>query len=330
MQVAFEFDTTAQMRTIHKICNKQSESRHYRQAVVAGKRQQASWRLLPQVHACLHASGLPANAKDAKRTDRSSQIMILFFDHLAGIATSAALSCTAARNGGSALRSPHVNLHLLVTALHAGLQRSLCPCRRTAQLVASAQLGMRAHCVQRPCVKPCPCYGRHTGKLPVTSARIKSCRINGRLRASPPLVCCQQVATQTAEDSIRGQEGTLIALLELLSFNSSLEVKTSKNCTWSARALSNVHSIVLPWRRPSDLARVSAPEGAPPVVILPGFGNCTSDYTAPFGLQEEGIAHFLQVHDFHTIASNDQHVPFSWVMPFQLAAKRIQRVCCGH
>ena len=49
------------------------------------------------------------------------------------------------------------------------------------------------------------------------------------------------------------------------------------------------------WQRPAELARVSAPQGAPPLVILPGFGNCSSDYTAPFGLQEEGLVHFLEV-----------------------------------
>ena len=46
-----------------------------------------------------------------------------------------------------------------------------------------------------------------------------------------------------------------------------------------------------------DLPRVQAPSDAPPIVILPGFGNCSSDYIAPFGLKEEGIAHFLQVTD---------------------------------
>ena len=52
---------------------------------------------------------------------------------------------------------------------------------------------------------------------------------------------------------------------------------------------------VYSWKRPKDLARVLAPSHAPPIVILPGFGNCSSDYLAPFGLKEEGIAHFLQV-----------------------------------
>lgn len=54
------------------------------------------------------------------------------------------------------------------------------------------------------------------------------------------------------------------------------------------------------WQRPAELARVSAPQGAPPLVILPGFGNCSSDYTAPFGLQEEGLVHFLEQRGFRT------------------------------
>ncbi|KAL0050193.1 hypothetical protein WJX82_006141 [Trebouxia sp. C0006] len=52
------------------------------------------------------------------------------------------------------------------------------------------------------------------------------------------------------------------------------------------------------WKRPKDLTRILAPSHAPPIVILPGFGNCSSDYVAPFGLKEEGIAHFLQQRGF--------------------------------
>ena len=40
---------------------------------------------------------------------------------------------------------------------------------------------------------------------------------------------------------------------------------------------------------------VDAPAGAPPIVLLPGFGNNTLDYTAPFGDEEAGIAAALQV-----------------------------------
>lgn len=42
-------------------------------------------------------------------------------------------------------------------------------------------------------------------------------------------------------------------------------------------------------------ARVEAPAGAPPIVLLPGFGNCTQDYVAPFGDEEAGVAAVLQV-----------------------------------
>lgn len=40
---------------------------------------------------------------------------------------------------------------------------------------------------------------------------------------------------------------------------------------------------VLFYERPRALPRVSAPRGASPLVILPGFGNDSADYTAPFG-----------------------------------------------
>ncbi|KAL3163092.1 hypothetical protein ABBQ32_009509 [Trebouxia sp. C0010 RCD-2024] len=59
------------------------------------------------------------------------------------------------------------------------------------------------------------------------------------------------------------------------------------------------HSSVLSWKRLSSSARISAPEGAPPLVILPGFGNCSADYTAPFGSQQDSIAHFLKERGFN-------------------------------
>lgn len=43
---------------------------------------------------------------------------------------------------------------------------------------------------------------------------------------------------------------------------------------------------------------VDAPAGAPPIVLLPGFGNNTLDYTAPFGDEEAGIAAALQRRGF--------------------------------
>eukprot|EP00198_Chlamydomonas_reinhardtii_P000657 XP_001689992.1 predicted protein [Chlamydomonas reinhardtii] len=51
----------------------------------------------------------------------------------------------------------------------------------------------------------------------------------------------------------------------------------------------------LRWARPSTVPRVDAPADAPPVVILPGFGNATTDYTAPFGNEEAAIATRLAV-----------------------------------
>ena len=41
--------------------------------------------------------------------------------------------------------------------------------------------------------------------------------------------------------------------------------------------------------------RVEAQPGSPPIVILPGFGNCSEDYTAPFGNEEAAIAAVLKV-----------------------------------
>ena len=87
---------------------------------------------------------------------------------------------------------------------------------------------------------------------------------------------------------------------------------------------------VLTWQRPAQLDRVTAPQGAPPVVILPGFGNCSTDYTAPFGVQEDAIATFLQVSHARTT-----HVVVCITLLWQmtssavyLAAKRLQRVRC--
>lgn len=40
---------------------------------------------------------------------------------------------------------------------------------------------------------------------------------------------------------------------------------------------------------------VDAAPDAPPIVICPGFGNCTADYAAPFGIEENGIEAALKV-----------------------------------
>ncbi|KAG2444613.1 hypothetical protein HXX76_001357 [Chlamydomonas incerta] len=51
----------------------------------------------------------------------------------------------------------------------------------------------------------------------------------------------------------------------------------------------------LRWARPAAVPRVDAPVDAPPIVILPGFGNAATDYTAPFGNEEAAIATRLAV-----------------------------------
>jgi hypothetical protein len=49
------------------------------------------------------------------------------------------------------------------------------------------------------------------------------------------------------------------------------------------------------YQRAADSSRVEAQPGAPPIVILPGFGNCSEDYTAPFGNEEAAVAAVLRV-----------------------------------
>ena len=51
---------------------------------------------------------------------------------------------------------------------------------------------------------------------------------------------------------------------------------------------------MLTYRKQHD-AEVEAPLGAPPVVILPGFGNNSTDYEAPFGDPESAVATALKV-----------------------------------
>lgn len=47
---------------------------------------------------------------------------------------------------------------------------------------------------------------------------------------------------------------------------------------------------VTSYKCPDDLTRVQAPAACPPVVILPGFGNCSEDYSSPFGNSEASIS----------------------------------------
>ncbi|GLI70045.1 hypothetical protein VaNZ11_014812 [Volvox africanus] len=51
----------------------------------------------------------------------------------------------------------------------------------------------------------------------------------------------------------------------------------------------------LRWSRPTEITQVAAPPGSPPIVILPGFGNASLDYTAPFGNQDASLVTRLQV-----------------------------------
>lgn len=49
---------------------------------------------------------------------------------------------------------------------------------------------------------------------------------------------------------------------------------------------------------PDDVAKVQAPPGCPPVVVLPGFGNSSEDYTSPFGCTDAAIATQLSERGF--------------------------------
>ena len=56
------------------------------------------------------------------------------------------------------------------------------------------------------------------------------------------------------------------------------------------------HTDIGVWTPPAGQIRHQAPHAAPPIVILPGFGNNSNDYIAPFGNSQEGIVQALQVH----------------------------------
>jgi hypothetical protein len=49
------------------------------------------------------------------------------------------------------------------------------------------------------------------------------------------------------------------------------------------------------WSPKRSAPRVEANQHAPPVVILPGFGNNTADYAAPFGNEEASLVSALKV-----------------------------------
>eukprot|EP00955_Chlamydomonas_euryale_P030961 325803-Chlamydomonas_euryale.AAC.1 len=58
-------------------------------------------------------------------------------------------------------------------------------------------------------------------------------------------------------------------------------------------------SCVLPFQQPAGgWQRVLAPDGSPPIVVCPGFGNNTEDYTAPFGAADAAFVTALRARGF--------------------------------
>lgn len=59
----------------------------------------------------------------------------------------------------------------------------------------------------------------------------------------------------------------------------------------------------LRFKKPEGVARVTAPPDAPPIVILPGFGNDSGDYLTPFGDEDASIAAALRARgwDVHVV-----------------------------
>jgi hypothetical protein len=69
----------------------------------------------------------------------------------------------------------------------------------------------------------------------------------------------------------------------------------------SATEPSLLQSTIVPWRCHHGLSRVDATIDSLPLVVLPGFGNCTRDYECPFGDADDSIAAALRVsHDVET------------------------------
>lgn len=136
-------------------------------------------------------------------------------------------------------------------------------------------------------LKPCPERLVHRSQRPFGPGPTLLRRIETAVpQLSKHTVC--QVATKLPADQVKHHPGA-VTQLHLSIFRDALQCTSSHtgNFFWCRSVLS--------WTRPSNLGRVLAPKGAPPLVILPGFGNCSADYTAPFGLQQNSIAHFLQV-----------------------------------
>lgn len=52
---------------------------------------------------------------------------------------------------------------------------------------------------------------------------------------------------------------------------------------------------IVPWAPTSRVYPVDAPVDTPPIVLLPGFGNCSADYENPYGSPNESMAAVLRV-----------------------------------
>ncbi len=104
-----------------------------------------------------------------------------------------------------------------------------------------------------------------------------------------------------------------------------------------ARAAAWGSDNLLRWAGPPEAhARAEANAASPPIVICPGFGNCTADYAAPFGREDDGIEAALRVTVLHrstTVLDLDtsaqymgQHLTRAWscVHRNDLAACMIQ------
>lgn len=61
-----------------------------------------------------------------------------------------------------------------------------------------------------------------------------------------------------------------------------------------ARATATTAPPILPYT-PHNKPRIEAQPNQPPIIILPGFGNCTEDYEAPFGNQASSVVSALEV-----------------------------------
>ena len=52
---------------------------------------------------------------------------------------------------------------------------------------------------------------------------------------------------------------------------------------------------IVPWAPKSKVYPVDAPLDTPPVVLLPGFGNCSADYEIHHGDPDDSMAAILRV-----------------------------------